>query len=312
VVLVSHFLSEILELADQVTVLRDGRVVRTDAAAGQTEESLLAAMLGTTLAGTFPAKRYVAPDAPVALSVKRLTAPGVSNVSLDVRAGEIVGLAGLIGAGRTELARAVYRAHRLSAGTVTVADSRPVSGRRFDGPRAALRAGVAMIPESRKEQGLFLGRPVHENVSVASLEDFSRVTMVTRRAERRAVEQIMGRLDVRAAGQATPASTLSGGNQQKLLFARMLLRSPQVLIADEPTRGVDVGAKRAIYDILASLAADGMAVLLISSEVEELIGLAHRVLVMRSGSVVAEYGGDEITEEAILSAAFGTAEKGVS
>jgi ribose transport system ATP-binding protein len=312
VVLVSHFLGEILELADQVTVLRDGRVVRTEAATGQSEDSLLAAMLGTTLASTFPVKRYAAPDAPVALSVKQLTAPGVSNVSLEVRAGEIVGLAGLIGAGRSELGRAVYRAHRLSGGTVTVADSRPVARRRFDGPRAALRAGVAMIPESRKEQGLFLGRPVRENVSVASLDDFSRARVVARRAERRAVERILGRLEVRAAGQAAAASTLSGGNQQKLLFARMLLRSPRVLIADEPTRGVDVGAKRAIYDILATLAADGMAVLLISSEIEELIGLAHRVLVMRAGSVVAEYGGDEITEEAILGAAFGTAERGVS
>jgi simple sugar transport system ATP-binding protein/ribose transport system ATP-binding protein len=312
IVLVSHFLGEVLELADQVTVLRDGHVVRTDTAAGQTESSLLGAMLGTSIDTTFPAKQYVPPDAPVALSVSRLTALGVSDVSLEVRAGEIVGLAGLIGAGRTELARAVYRANRVSGGSVTVAGGQSLVRHRRQSPRVALRAGVAMIPESRREQGLLHGRSVRENVSLASLADLSTGTLIRRRAERRVVGQMLTRLEVRAPGQSAPARTLSGGNQQKLLFARMLLRNPRVLIADEPTRGVDVGAKRAIYDILASLAAGGMAVLLISSDVEELIGLAHRVLVMRAGKVVAGLSGDGITEESILGAAFGAAEKGLS
>ncbi|HEY2508178.1 MAG TPA: sugar ABC transporter ATP-binding protein [Streptosporangiaceae bacterium] len=312
VVLVSHFLGEVLDLADQVTVLRDGNLVRTDAAAGQSESSLLAAMLGASIDTTFPAKQYASPDAPVALSVSQLTAPGVSDVSLELRAGEIVGLAGLIGAGRTELARAVYRAHRVSGGSITVASGQSLVRRRWQNPGVALRAGVAMIPESRREQGLLHGRSVRENVSLASLADVSNGTLIRPRSERQAVGQMLTRLDVRAAGQSAAARTLSGGNQQKLLFARMLMRSPKVLIADEPTRGVDVGAKRAIYDILASLAADGMAVLLISSDVEELIGLAHRVLVMRAGSVVAGLSGEQITEEAILGAAFGTADKGAS
>jgi ABC-type sugar transport system ATPase subunit len=176
----------------------------------------------------------------------------------------------------------------------------------------ALEAGVAMIPESRREQGLLPGRPVRENVSLASLRQYSTAGLVAGRSERRAVERVLTQLAVRTAGQGAPAITLSGGNQQKLLFARMLLRRPKVLIADEPTRGVDVGAKRAIYDLLASLAAEGMAVLIISSDVEELIGLAHRVLVMRAGKVVAGLAGEQITEEAILSAAFGTAERGAS
>ena len=309
VVLVSHYLGEVLELADEVTVLRDGRLVRTVPAAGQTEETLLSAMLGRSLDATFPPKRPAPADAPVLLSVRGLVAPGVSDVSFNLRAGEILGLAGLVGAGRSEVARAIYRANRVSAGTVSVvrgAAPAPVTG----SPRTALRAGVAMIPESRKEQGLLLGRPVLENVSLSSLAQVSRAGLVRPRTERRAVRDVLTRVDVRGAGPALPASALSGGNQQKLLFARSLLRDPRVLIADEPTRGVDVGAKRAIYDLLAALTAGGLGVLLISSDVEEILGLAHRVLVMRAGRITAELAGDEATEATILGAAFGATERG--
>lgn len=313
IVLVSHFLGEVLELADEVTILRDGRVIRTTPAAGQTEESLLNAMLGRSLGATFPAKQTVTRQAPVVLSVRGLTAPGVENVSLEVRAGEIVGLAGLVGAGRSELAHAVYRASRAAAGTVQVADGPALSSGRFAaGPHRALDAGVAMIPESRKDQGLLLGRSIAENVSLASLTELSRLGLVRRRAERRAVERLLEQLTVRAPSQAVPVGTLSGGNQQKVLFARMLLRQPRVLIADEPTRGVDVGAKRAIYDLLTTLAAGGLGVLLISSDVEEILGLAHRVLVMRMGKITAELSGDDMTEAAILGAAFDAAERGAS
>jgi ABC-type sugar transport system ATPase subunit len=306
VVLVSHFLQEVLELAQQVTILRDGRVVRTARAADETEQTLLNAMLGRSLGATFPAKRPPGTGAPVVLSVAGLCAAGVNDVSLDVRAGEIVGLAGLVGAGRTELARALQGASPVAAGRVSVA-----GGRRFAAsPRRALDAGVAMIPESRKEQGLLPGRSVTENVSLASLRQFSSFGLVRRRAERRAVQRMLGDVDVRASSQAAPVRTLSGGNQQKVLFARMLLCGPRVLVADEPTRGVDVGAKRAIYDLLTTLAADGLGVLLISSDVEEILGLAHRVLVMRMGKIIAELTGSGLTEAAILGAAFDAAERG--
>ena len=305
VVLVSHFLNEVLELADEVTILRDGRLVRTAPAAGQTEESLMAAMLGRSLDATFPTKRLPAPDAKAVLSVRELSAPGVNDVSFDLHAGEILGLAGLVGAGRTEVARAIYRANRVHSGSVSVV--------RGDGavavtgtPRAAMRAGVLMIPESRKEQGLLLGRPVRENVSLSTLAQVSRAGLVQPGPERRRVRDVLTRVDARGGGQSAPASALSGGNQQKLLFARSLLRDPTVLIADEPTRGVDVGAKRAIYELLTSLTDDGMGVLLISSDVEEILGLAHRVLVMRAGKFTAELTGDGITEVAILGAAFGS------
>jgi rhamnose transport system ATP-binding protein len=309
VVLVSHFLNEVLELADEVTILRDGRLVQTVPAAGQTEESLMAAMLGRSLDATFPAKRPAAADAPVVLSVRDLVAPGVNGVSFDLRAGEILGLAGLVGAGRTEVARAIYRANRVHSGSVSLAGEAgqvAVTGT----PRTAMRAGVLMIPESRKEQGLLLGRSVRENVSLSTLAQVSRVGVVQPGPERRAVRNVLARVDVRSGGQSAPAASLSGGNQQKLLFARSLLRDPKVLIADEPTRGVDIGAKRAIYELLTSLTGSGLGVLLISSDVEEILGLAHRVLVMRGGRVAAELTGDDMTEAAILGAAFGATERG--
>jgi ABC-type sugar transport system ATPase subunit len=309
IVLVSHSLREVLGLAQEVTILRDGRVVRTAHAADETEQSLLNAMLGRSLGATFPVKRPAAATAPVVLSVAGLSAAGVNDVSLEVRAGEIVGLAGLVGAGRTELARALQGASPVTAGSVTVAGDQP-RRRVTASPRSALAAGVAMIPESRKEQGLLPGRSVTENVSLASLGQFSRLGFVRHRAERRTVGRMLERLDVRAWSQAAPVGTLSGGNQQKVLFARMLLCGPRVLVADEPTRGVDVGAKRALYDLLTTLAADGLGVLLISSDVEEILGLAHRVLVMRTGQVTAELTGGDLTEAAILSAAFDTAERG--
>jgi ribose transport system ATP-binding protein len=301
VLLVSHFLREVLALADTVTVLRDGRVVRTAPAAEQSEDSLIHAMLGRPLTAAFPPKRAAPADAPAVLTVRDLHAPRVEGVSLTVHAGEIVALAGLVGAGRTELARAVFGAERPTAGSVEVARGDALSG---GGPRARLRAGLAMIPESRKEDGLLLGRSVTENVSLANLSAVSRYGFVRRGAERRRTREALERWTVRADGPGAPASSLSGGNQQKLLFARMLLCGPKVLVADEPTRGVDVGAKRAIYDLLVSLADEGLGVLLISSELEEVLGLAHRVLVMRAGRIVSELRGEQMTESAVLAAAF--------
>jgi ribose transport system ATP-binding protein len=299
ILLVSHFLREVLELADRVTILRDGRIVRTQAAAEETEESLIQGMLGRSLGATFPAKAAVPAGAPVVLSVRALEAPGVRGVSLDLRRGEILGVAGLVGAGRSELARAIYGADRRSGGVVEFS-----GGALAGGPGASLRQGVAMIPESRKEQGLLFGRSVVENVSLSSLGSVSRAGVVNRRAERAAAAEILDRWALKAGGHDVPVSSLSGGNQQKVLFARMLMCKPDVLIADEPTRGVDVGAKRSIYELLVSLAEGGLGVLLISSEIEELLGLAHRVVVMRAGRVAAELSGDGMTESAILAAAF--------
>jgi rhamnose transport system ATP-binding protein len=300
VVLVSHLLSEVLELADDVTVLRDGRVVRTGPCANETEKTLIEAMLGRSLDATFPPKPAPPKGSPVVLSIKGLSAPGVTEASLEVHEGEIVGLAGLIGAGRTELAQAVVGWHRSHTGGVEVRGG--AVARRS--PRTMLRHGLAMIPESRKEQGLLLGRSVAENAVLSSLGAVSVFGYVRRRAERRVAEDVLAKVDVRSSSQDIAAGALSGGNQQKLLFARALLSGPKVLIADEPTRGVDIGARRAIYDLLVGLTADGLGVLLISSDVEEILGLSHRVLVMRAGCVVAELDGTTATEHDVLEAAF--------
>ena len=302
VLLVSHSLREVLELADTITVLRDGRLVRTNAAERETEDSLVEAMIGRSLEAQFPPKRSPPPDAPIVLRVRGLHARGVSDVSFDVRAGDIVGLAGLVGAGRTELAQAVFGAQRIDKGDVELSGGRRIGG----GPREALRGGVVMIPESRVENGLVLGRSVTENVSLPTLPQFSRLGVLRRRLERRETGRVLDRVDVRGS-RTGPILLLSGGNQQKALFARSLLCRPTVLIADEPTRGVDVGAKRAIYELIVGLGQEGLGVLLISSEIEEILGLAHRVLVMRGGRVVAELDEETMSESSVLSAAFATA-----
>jgi simple sugar transport system ATP-binding protein/ribose transport system ATP-binding protein len=301
VILVSHLLNEVLELADTVTILRDGRVVRTGAASAETEDTLVAAMLGRSVGRTYPPKKPPPPDAPTALTVRNLTAAGVDGASLDVRAGEIVGLAGLIGAGRSELARAIFGAVPATASEMT-AGTTPLTGK----PAGSIRAKVTMIPESRKDDGLMLRRPVRENVSLASLRSLERSGFVRRRLEAVQVRGALTSVGASSSLEAPPAA-LSGGNQQKLMFARALLTKPVVLIADEPTRGVDVGAKRDLYQLLVDMAASGVAILLISNEMEEILGLAHRVIVMRAGRVVAELSEDRMTEEAILAASFGRA-----
>lgn len=301
VILVSHFLNEVLELADTVTVLRDGKVVHTHPAAAETEATLIAAMLGRAAERAYPEKQPPPADAPAVMTVRGVRAPGVRDVSLDLRAGEIVGLAGLVGAGRTELARAIYGATPGAAGSMTMGDL-SLGGN----PSASLAAGVVMIPESRKDDGLLLQRPVRENVSLTTLESLASFGLVRRGAEQERVGTALGRVSGTDRLEL-PAIALSGGNQQKLMFARALLAKPRVLIADEPTRGVDVGAKRDIYRLIVEIAASGVGVLLISNEIEEILGLSHRCVVMRLGEVMAELVGEELTEGNILAAAFGTA-----
>jgi rhamnose transport system ATP-binding protein len=299
VLLISHYLDEVLSVADEVTVLRDGEVVHQGPTASESQASLIRAMLGRELGAQFPARRPPPADSSVVIETIGLSGPGFEDVSLTARAGEIVGLAGLVGAGRSELARAIIGAERPTTGRVELG-GRVVE---FRTPRHAVREGLTMIPESRRDQGIFPLRPTRENVSVSSLERFSRWGIVEPRGERHETSTMLERVSVTAHPDA-PLSTLSGGNQQKVLFARTMLVQPAALIADEPTRGVDIGAKRQIYDILVELAANGLAILLISSEMEEILGLAHRVVVMRAGRVTAELAGSEIDERAILHAAF--------
>ncbi len=300
VVLISHFLSEVLSLSDTITTLRDGLLIRTVEAAGATEDSLIEGMLGRSLTSAFPEKVSVDKDAPVVLEVDHLSAPGVKDCSFVLHRGEILGIAGLVGAGRSELARAIFRDAKVSAGTVRLGGSE-LGGH---SPHRSIGRGLALIPESRKEMGLMMGRSVRENVSLSRLDLVSRLGWIAAIRERRMVSQLMQKTTVKAANMGLPVSMLSGGNQQKLLFARTVMCTPSVLIADEPTRGVDVGSKRAIYDLLVEMAQDGMGVIVISSELEEVLGLAHRTLVMRHGRFTAELTGPEMNEQAVLAAAF--------
>jgi len=300
VVLISHFLSEVLSLSDTITTLRDGHLIRTVDARSATEESLIEGMLGRSLTSAFPEKVRCEPSAPVVLEVDHVSAPGVDDCSFVLRKGEILGIAGLVGAGRSELARAIFRDAKVSAGTVRL------NGAALDGhsPQRSIRRGLVLIPESRKEMGLLMGRSVRENISLSRLDLVSRLGWISSLRERRTVAKLMQRTTVKAANMGLPATMLSGGNQQKLLFARSVMCEPTVLIADEPTRGVDVGSKRAIYDLLTEMAREGMGIIVISSELEEVLGLAHRVLVMRHGRFTGEFSGDDMNQQSVLAAAF--------
>lgn len=301
VLLVSHFLDEVLAVADRVTVLRDGGLVATDDVSNHTPRSLVRQMVGREVDVLYPDPPELAEDAPVRLRATGLGRGFVADIDLEVHAGEILGLAGLVGSGRTETLRLLFGADRATTGHVEVDG---VVLRQLS-PRRAMAAGMALVPESRKEQGLVLTSSLRDNVALASLAQ--RVTagfFVRRSAEKNAVNEVARTVDVRAANRDAAIQTLSGGNQQKALFAKWLLRNPQVLLIDEPTRGVDVAAKSQIHRLIVNLAADGMAVICVSSEIEELLALSHRVVVMRHGRAVASFprGTDR---EVVIATAFG-------
>jgi ribose transport system ATP-binding protein len=300
VLLVSHFLDEVLAVADRVTVLRDGALVLSDDAVNHTPRTLVRHMVGREIDVLYPDPAPIRPDAPVVLSARGLRRGIVQDVDLEVRAGEILGIAGLVGSGRSETLRLLFGADRPTAGTVEVGG---VTVTRLS-PKRAMSAGVALVPESRKEQGLVMMRSVRDNVALASLSRRRVGPLVRTAAEKSAVETVSRSVDIRAAKKNAPIQTLSGGNQQKALFAKWLLCEPRVLLIDEPTRGVDVAAKSQIHKLIVDLAADGMAVICVSSEIEELIALSHRLLVLRHGQPVGSFprGTDR---EVVIAAAFG-------
>ncbi|MEZ4671623.1 MAG: sugar ABC transporter ATP-binding protein [Anaerolineae bacterium] len=305
IIYVSHFLREVLDLADTVTVMRNGQVVRTAPTKDETLDSLVTAMLGKTMAQMYPPKHPPPSDNPIVFKVERLSSAVFDNINLEIRAGEIVGLAGLVGSGRSRLARTLFGAEAVTGGSVTV-HGKPVALRSVG---EAIRNGIYMLPESRKEQGLLLKQSVQLNMTLPHLSDVTGIGgVINTRAELGRIAGMIKSLDIRTGSAATRLNNLSGGNQQKVLFGKWLFKRPHILIIDEPTRGIDVGAKQAIYNLIATLAQEGMAILMVSSEIEEILGLSHRVLVMRLGRIVAELpsSGQDMTETNIMSAAFGT------
>jgi rhamnose transport system ATP-binding protein len=300
VVYISHKLDEIFAVSDRATVLRDGAKVATAPIAEWTEASLVRAMVGRDLSALFPHS----PAAPgeVRLEALDLTRRGMFQpLSFVVRAREIVGLYGIVGAGRSAVAEALYGLAPADGGTIRV-DGRAV---RIRSPRQALTAGIAMAPEDRHARGLVPMLSVSENMVLAALPGLSRAGFVQRRAEQAAVQRLLKALQVRAASPSQEVTALSGGNQQKVVLGRSLMPEPKVLILDEPTRGIDVVAKAEVHASIDRLARDGLAVLLISSELPEILGMSDRILVMRDGRLAGEVARAEATEERLVAMAAG-------
>jgi ribose transport system ATP-binding protein len=300
VVYISHRLDEIFEIGDRVTVLRDGRHVATHALRAVDRRRLVREMADRDVEA--PAPRASGRRGDELLRVEGLSRRGVlHDVSLAVHAGEIVGLAGLLGAGRTELARAVFGLDRPERGRILVRGR----ARRIRSPRDAIRAGIGLAPEDRKGSGLVLGRSVRDNIALAVLARLSRLGVVRRAAERALAERYVRELRIRTPGVEQPVLHLSGGNQQKVVLAKWLACRVDVLFLDEPTRGIDVVAKEELYQLVGRLAAEGVGIVLISSELPELVGLCDRVLVLRRGRVAGEFARGEATQERILACAAG-------
>ena len=300
ILFITHRLDEVFALTQRVTIMRDGAKVFDALTADLTTAAIVAKMVGRDLESFYP-KADVKPGE-VRLSVRGLTRVGVfKDISFDVRAGEIVALAGLVGAGRSEVARAIFGIDPLDSGEIHIAGKRLAPGR----PSAAVQAGLALVPEDRRQQGLALELSIARNASMTVLGRLVRHGLISTKSERSLATQWGAKLHLKAGDPSAPVGTLSGGNQQKVVLGKWLATSPKVLIIDEPTRGIDVGAKAEVYGALAELVRDGMAVLMISSELPEVLGMADRVLVMHEGRITADIARADASEERIMGAALG-------
>src|ERR1700761_1570884 len=303
VLFISHRLEEVFEICQMVTVMRDGQHVLTAPIAGLSAAELVRAMVGRDMPERVPGEKREPGE--VRLTVERLTREGVfTDVSFEVRAGEIVALSGLVGAGRSEVARAIFGIDKYDAGGVQA------GGRRLRkaSPTSAMAAGIGFVPEDRRQQGLVMEMSVQENVALASLNALRKAGIIRASAERRFASDWAVRLSVKYGRLTDPVSMLSGGNQQKVVLAKWLGREPSILIVDEPTRGIDVGTKADVHNLLDRLAAAGIAILMISSELPEVLRMADRILVMREGRLTAEFTQAEASEEDIMAAATGQLE----
>jgi len=295
---ISHRFDEVFDLCDTVTVMRDGAYIATSPIAETTVEQIVRQMVGRDVATLFPKEDAAIGDA--VLVVEGLTEPGVfHDVSFSVRSGEIVALAGLVGAGRSEIARAIFGVDRYTSGSVTI-NGTPIPKHR---PAAAMNLGLALVPEDRRKQGLVLDSAVSSNATLAIRRTLTKAGLLTNSAENSAARIWASRLEVKTNSLDTTVGTLSGGNQQKVVLAKWLATSPSVLIIDEPTRGIDVGTKAEVHRLLSQLAGQGLAILMISSELPEVLGMADRVLVVREGRISGELTRDEATAESVMLAA---------
>jgi ribose transport system ATP-binding protein len=302
VLYISHRLAEVKRVADRVTVLRDGKNAGELSRDQISHDAMVRLMVGRDLKQLYPRRHAVAGDAPTRLEIRGLTFQGGGHpVSFTLRGGEITGLAGLVGAGRTELAEALFGLRPVTGGEVLL-DGAPM---RISGPTAAIAAGLLLVPEDRRRHGLVLTDDVGNNLALPNLDALSVLGWVLRRRENGLVARLMQRLRVRASGPGQIVGQLSGGNQQKVVLGKWLARTPRVLMLDEPTRGVDVGARSEIYALMDELAGQGVAVLMISSDLEEILGMSDRVLVLHEGRLAGELPKARLSEEAVMHLATG-------
>jgi rhamnose transport system ATP-binding protein len=307
VVYISHRLEELFKIADRVTVLRDGETVATRAMNEVDQAEMIRLMVGRELSAVFP-KREVKIGETV-MEIKNLgsRAAGLRNVSLSVRAGEIFGLTGLVGAGRTELARVLFGLLPSDGGAVWVRsyESHALHEVKIDSPAKAIELGIAYVPEDRRRHGAILEMPIAANMTLAILDRISKLKFLDFKSESKIAVDFSARLSVKTPATFTPAGALSGGNQQKVALARWLATEPQILILDEPTQGIDVGAKSEIHRLMCDLAEAGMAIIMISSELPEILGMSDRIAVMRGGTVVGLMGRNEATQQKIIELGLG-------
>jgi rhamnose transport system ATP-binding protein len=304
VLFISHRLEEVFAICSSVTVMRDGAVVHDGPLEGLSSDDLVRRMVGRELDALFP--KLEASVGEQLLRVERLTREGVfTDISFEVRRGEIVALAGLVGAGRSEVARAIFGIDRHDAGRVVV-DGRELPN---GSPTAAMRAGVAFVPEDRRQQGLVMDLSIERNATLTRLRQLSSLGLIGRAAERRLAQRWAERLSLRFHSLSDPVQFLSGGNQQKVVLAKWLATEPKLLLIDEPTRGIDVGTKAEVHRLISELAAEGLGVLMISSELPEVLGMADRVLVMHEGRLTRELSRAEADEERVIRAATGVLER---
>ncbi len=297
---ISHRLEEIFEIGDRLTIMRDGQYIGTNAVCDLTRDDIIRMMVGRELKDEFP--KEIMPRGAERLRVEGLARRGAfQDVSFSLHAGEIVGLTGLVGAGRTEVARAVFGADAIDAGTIAL-DGKPIT---VTSPRDAIRQGIGLLTEDRKGQGLVLGMTVRENTTLANLKSLVRILFVDRRRERAVAEQYVKELQIKTPSIEQTAQNLSGGNQQKVVLAKWLFTQSKILIFDEPTRGIDVGAKVEIYKLMNELVRRGACVLMISSELPEVLGMCDRILVMHEGRLAGELSRADATQERIMQLATG-------
>ncbi len=303
IIYITHKMDEVFKIADDITVFRDGRHIATVRATETSRNQLIAMMVGRELTNIFP--KEDAPIGEVVLSVRNLTRKGiVHDVSFDLRRGEILGLAGLMGAGRTEVIEGLFGIHKIDAGEIKI-KGQPA---RIKAPSDAIKHGMALLTEDRKRTGIMGVLPVRDNMMIASLSNYAIVGgVLNQRLINETCNREKSRLEIKTPTMAQLIKLLSGGNQQKVLVSRWLLTAPDILILDEPTRGIDVGAKSEIHRLMSKLAQEGKAIIMISSELPEILGMSDRVLVMHEGRVGGEFDRKDATQENIMRAATGNA-----